>query len=55
MVAMETRLVSASSDRELLVFRILREEGKEGEGEGGSVGGKRKDGGMSDNQSMVSG
>ena len=55
MVAMETRLVSASSDRELLVFRISREEGEGGEGEGGSVGGKRKDREMSDSRSMVSG
>ena len=49
-VARETRLVTVSSDRELLVFRLTErggdggegEEGEGGEGEGGRVGEKRK-------------
>ena len=51
---METRLVTASSDRELLVFRISREEEGEREREEGEekVGSKRKDR-ESDNQSKV--
>ena len=48
MVAMETRLVTVSSDRELLVFAVMSddsevgEDGEGGDGEGVQSRGKRK-------------